>query len=60
MNFLLKIYLFVITGMVVTFTPDRSTAAGLGGASGAGAGAGAGSAFLGGSGFLASFLGAIF
>lgn len=54
--------MFVITGMVVTFTPDRSTAAGLGGASGAaaGAGAGAGSAFLGGSGFLASFLGAIF
>lgn len=47
---------------VFTFTPDRSTAAGLGGASGAaaGAGAGAGSAFLAGSGFLASFLGAIF
>lgn len=48
-----------MTGMVVTFTADRSTAAGLG-ASGSGAGAGAGSAFLGGSGFLTSFLGAIF
>lgn len=48
-----------MTGMVITFTADRSTAAGLGGASGSGAGAGAAAA-LGGSGFLASFLGAIF
>jgi len=46
--------------MVVTFTADRSTPAGGGGASGSGAGAGAGAAALGGSGFLASFLGAIF